>query len=46
MNECCHGPKLWKAAPHPVSGGEVGTVQGAGFARIKPLGQVTSVPEV
>ena len=46
VNECCHGAKLWKAPPHPVSGGEVGTVQSAGFARIKPLGPVTGAPEV
>jgi hypothetical protein len=46
VNECCHGAKLRKSTPHPVSGGEVGTVPGAGFARIKPLGQVTGVPEV
>ena len=41
-----HGAEVWKAAPQPVAGADVGRVQGAGLAAVEPLREVVRVPQV
>ncbi len=46
MGDRRHGPHMGKTAPHPVSGAQVGAMQRAGLAAVKPLRQVLCRPEI
>ena len=46
VGEGRHRAQPWKGAPQPVTGADVGGVQGTGLAAVEPLAEVGGVPQV